>query len=45
MKEAKILENEKIIKRVICDDIDDFKACNKIGVVYNNPVFMANNDN
>jgi len=27
------------------NEIEDFKACNSLGVVYNNPVFMANNDN
>ena len=43
MKEAKILENEKIIKRVICDDIDDFKACNTLFPIYNNALFMSIN--
>ena len=44
MKETTILEGENIKKRIICDTIDDFKACNKIGVVYNNPLYMSIND-
>ena len=44
MKETKILENEKIIKRVICDDIDDFKACNRLFPIYNNALFMSINN-
>ena len=43
MKEAKILENEKIIKRVICDSIDDFKACNKLFEIFNNALFISIN--
>ena len=45
IKETKILEGENIKKRIACDTLEDFKACNSLGVVYNNPVFMANNDN
>ena len=44
MKETTILEGENIKKRIICDTIDDFKACNKIGVVYNNPLYMSINE-
>ena len=44
MKETIILEGENIKKRIICDTIDDFKACNKIGVVYNNPLYMSINE-
>ena len=44
MKETTILEEENIKKRIICDTIDDFKACNKIGVVYNNPLYMSINE-
>ena len=44
LKETKILEGENIKKRIIVDDIDDFKACNQLGVIYNNPVFKANNN-
>ena len=44
MKETKILENEKIIKRVTCDDIDDFKACNRLFPIYNNALFMSINN-
>ena len=42
MKEVKI-DNENIKKRVICDEIDDFKACNRIFPVYNNSLFMSLN--
>ena len=42
LKENKILEDENIIKRIICDTQDDFKACNYLGKIYNNPVFMLN---
>ena len=42
LKETKILEGENIKKRIICDTIEDFKACNKLGVIYNNPVFKSN---
>ena len=44
LKETKILEGENIIKRIICDNLDDFKACNCLGFVDNNPLFMLNND-
>ena len=43
LKEAKILEGENIKKRIICDTIDDFKACNCLGVISNNPVFKLYN--
>ena len=42
MKEAKI-DNENIQKRVICDDIDDFKACNRLFPIYNNSLYMSLN--
>ena len=42
LKENKNLEDENIIKRIICDTQDDFKACNYLGKIYNNPVFMLN---
>ncbi len=46
IKETKILEGENIIKRIICDTLADFKACNQLGVIYNNQAFMKyNNDN
>ena len=44
IKETKILEGENIIKRVICDTPEDFKACNQLGVIHNNPVFMKYNN-
>jgi secreted Zn-dependent insulinase-like peptidase len=44
LNETKILEGENIKKRIIVDDIDDFKACNQLGIIYNNPVFKANNN-
>ena len=44
MKETKISEDEKIIKRVICDNIDDFKDCNSLFPIYNNPLFMSLNN-
>ena len=44
LKEAKILEGENIKKRIICDSIDDFKACNCLGVIYNNLVFKLYNN-
>ena len=44
LKEAKILEGENIKKRIICDNAADFKACNELGVIYNNPLFKLNND-
>ena len=42
LKENKNSEDENIIKRIICDTQDDFKACNYLGKIYNNPVFMLN---
>jgi insulysin len=46
MKEMKILEDEKFKKRVICDTIDDFKACNTLFPIYNNSLYMSiNNQN
>ena len=44
LKEAKILEGDNIIKRIYCDNLEDFKACNYLGEIYNNPVFKANNN-
>ena len=44
LKETQILEGENIIKRVICENLEDFKACNCLGVIHNNPVFMASNN-
>ena len=44
LKEAKILEGENIKKRIICETIDDFKACNCLGVIYDNPVFKLYNN-
>ena len=41
MKEAQIMEDEKIIKRVICDNVNDFKACNQLFPIYNNSLFMS----
>ena len=43
IKQAKILEGENIIKRIVCDTFEDFRACNCLGVIYNNPAFMENN--
>ena len=43
MKEVKILEDEKIVKRIICDNIEDFKACNQLFPIYNNKIFMSLN--
>ena len=44
LKEIKILEGENIKKRIVCDTIEDYKACNALGVIYSNPLFMANNN-
>ena len=44
LKETKILEGENIKKRIICDNIEDFKACNQLGVIYNNPLFKSYNN-
>ena len=44
LKENKNSEDENIIKRIICDTQDDFKACNYLGKIYNNPVFILNNN-
>ena len=44
VKETKITEGENIKKRIICDSFEDFQACNYLGIIYNNPVFMANKD-
>ena len=44
LKESIIIEGENIKKRIICDNFEDFQACNYIGIVYNNPVVMANKD-
>jgi len=44
MKETEISEDENIKKRVICDTIDDFKACNSLFPIYNNPLFMSLNN-
>ena len=43
LKETKILEGEKIKKRIICDTFEDFRACNCLGVIFNNPLLMENN--
>ena len=43
LKETKILERENIKKRIICDTIDDYKACNTLGVVHNNPLYISYN--
>ena len=44
LKENKILEGENIKKRIVCDNLEDFIACNTLGVIYNNPLFLANNN-
>ena len=44
LKEIEILEGENIKKRIVCDSVEDYKACNTLGVIYNNPLFMANNN-
>jgi len=44
LKEAKILEGENIKKRIICETMDDFKACNCLGVKCDNPVFKSYNN-
>ncbi len=44
MKEAQILEDEKIVKRVFCDNIEDFKACNSLFPNYNNALYMSINN-
>jgi len=44
LKEIKILEGENIKKRIVCDTIEDYKACNALGVIYSNPLFMDNNN-
>ena len=42
LKEPKISEEGNIKKRIICDSIEDFQACNELGFVCNNPVFRSN---
>ena len=44
MKEAQILEDEKIVKRVFCDNVEDFKACNSLFPNYNNALYMSINN-
>ena len=44
LEENKNLQSENIKKRIVCDSLEDFTACNILGVVYNNPLFMANNN-
>ena len=44
LKEAKILEGENIKKRIICETMDDFRACNCLGVKCDNPVFKSYNN-
>ena len=44
LQENKNLQNENIKKRIVCDTLEDFTSCNILGVVYNNPLFMANNN-
>ena len=44
LKETKILEGENIKKRIICDSVEDYKACNTLGVIHHNPVFMSYNN-
>ena len=44
LQENKNLQSENIKKRIVCDSLEDFTACNILGVVYNNPLFMANNN-
>ena len=44
VKETTVTEGENIKKRIICDSFEDFQACNYLGIIYNNPVFMANKD-
>ena len=44
LQENKNLQSENIKKRIVCDTLEDFIACNILGVVYNNPLFMANNN-
>ena len=44
LKEAKILEGDNIIQRIICDNLEDFRACNCLGAIYNNSTFMLNNN-
>ena len=41
MKEAQIMEYEKIIKRVICDNVDDSKSCNYLFPIYNNSLIIS----
>ena len=44
MKEPKMLEKEKFKKRVVCDKIDDFKACNTLFPIYNNSLYISLNN-
>ena len=44
LKETKILEGENIKKRIICDSVEDYRACNTLGEVHHNPVFMSYNN-
>ena len=44
LEENKNLQSENIKKRIVCDTLEDFTSCNILGVVYNNPLFMANNN-
>ena len=44
LKETKILDGENIKKRIICDSVEDYKACNTLGEIHHNPVFMSYNN-
>ena len=43
MKENKILGDEKFEKRVICDEIEDFRACNELFPIYDNALYLSLN--
>ena len=43
MKEKKILDDEKFEKRVICDEIEDFRACNELFPIYDNALYLSLN--
>ena len=44
LKEKKILEDEKFVKRVVCDEIEDFRACNSLFPIYENALYLSLNN-
>ena len=42
MKETQITEDDNVKKRVICDNVDDFKECNYLFPIETNPLYKCN---